>query len=93
MRRLGLVVSTCIWAVIIAVTSGCALSGTTGDYVELRGTPKGMTAFADMTNGLIRTGKESPERPSEFFAHRGTQEREQTARKGQAIGFWQRLVN
>ena len=91
--RLGLVLGTIIWVAIIATTSGCALSGTTGDYVELRGTPKGMQAFGDLTNGLIRTGKESPDKPSEFFAHRGTQEREQTARKAQAIGFWQRLVN
>lgn len=73
--------------------SGCAVSGTSGDYVQLQGTPKGVQAFADLTNGMIRTGKESPDKPSEFFAHRGTQEREETSRKAQAVGFWQRLID
>ena len=91
--RVGLIVSAVIWGGILAFTSGCSISGTGGDYVQLQGTPKGMQAFADMTNGLIRTGRENPDKPSEFFAHRGTQEREITNRKSQAVGFWQRLVN
>lgn len=72
---------------------GCSLGAEYGDRVTLSGTPKGIQAFSDMTNGLIRTGKESPEQPSEFFAHRRTQENQETARKGQAVGFWQRLTN
>lgn len=91
--KTGIIVSSLLWLGVAVAASGCAVSGTTGDYVELRGTPRGVEAFADMTNGLIRTGKESPERNSEYFAHRGTQERELTARKGQAVGFWQKLVN
>lgn len=57
------------------------------------GTPEGIKALGDSLNGAIRTGKESPESNSEYFAHRGTQEKEHTARKGQAQGFWQRLAN
>lgn len=72
------------------IVTGCAASGAMGDHVTLTGTPAGMQAFADMTNGLIRTGKESAEQPSEFFAHRATQEKLETQR--QATGFWQKLV-
>lgn len=67
----------------------CSVGGSAGDHITLTGTPAGMQAFADMTNGLIRTGKESPEQSSEFFAHRKTQE----TRRGQPVGFWQRLVD
>ena len=91
--RVGLIVSVVFWGAVVMFNTGCAISGTGGDYVQLQGTPKGMQAFADLTNGMIRTGKESPDKPSEFFAHRGTQEREITNRKAQAVGFWQRLIN
>lgn len=76
---------------VAVYASGCSAATSAGDHVTLTGTPAGMQAFADMTNGLIRTGKESPEQPSEFFAHRKTQETHETQRHAQ--GFWQRLTN
>lgn len=77
---------------VVAVTSGCSMAASGGDYVTLTGTPKGIQAFSDLSNGMIRTGKESPDRPSEYFAHRGTQVREKTSRCNQAVGFWQKIA-
>lgn len=74
---------------ILAASIWYALTG----CVAIAGTPEGVKAASDALNGVVRTGKESPEQASEYFAHRGTQEREVTARKAQAIGFWQRLTN
>lgn len=85
----GVMVGVTILALAIALT-GCGAAVSSGDHITLTGTPEGMRAFADLSNGLIRTGKESAEQPSEFFAHRATQERESTARGAQ--GFWQKLV-
>ena len=76
---------------VLAVTSGCSMAASGGDYVTLTGTPKGIQAFSDLSNGMIRTGKESAERPSEYFAHRGTQEKEHSSRCAQAVGFWQKI--
>lgn len=94
--RAGIIGSVVLWALIgwgVSASIGCSAVNSAGDHVTLTGTPKGIQAFADLSNGLIRTGKEASEQPSEFFAHRATQEREHTARKGQAVGFWQKLVN
>lgn len=71
--------------------SACSAATSAGDHITLTGTPAGMQAFADMTNGLIRTGKESAEQNSEYFASRGKQEQEITKRE--ATGFWQKLVS
>lgn len=91
--KIGLAIFTACWVSLGAMLSGCAVSGSTGDHVTLTGTPKGIQAFSDLTNGMIRTGKESRDKPSEYFAHRRTQEVEETSRKSQAVGFWQKLVN
>jgi hypothetical protein len=77
--------------VLMVSMSACSFAGNAGDHVTLQGTPKGMMAFGDFLNGAVRTGKESPERPSEYFAHRNTQETHETQRHAQ--GFWQKLVN
>lgn len=82
-----------ILALYLLAVSACSVNGSSGDRILIDATPKGMQAFADMTNGLIRTGKESPEQSSEFFAHRNTQEKQETDRHNNAIGFWQKLVN
>jgi len=87
---LGAVIALVIVSIFLC---NCGMIADTGDRVTLTGTPKGIQAFADMTNGLIRTGKEPTTQPSEFFAHRKAQEVEETARKAQATGFWDRLVN
>lgn len=71
--------------------SACSIGGSAGDHVTLTGTPAGMMAFSDFVSGSIRTGKESPDRPSEYFEHRKTQEVHKTQRHAQ--GFWQKLVN
>jgi len=74
-------------------SSGCAgLHATTGDQMTFTGTPKAIQAYADYQNGLIRTAKESAKKPSEYFAHRGTQEKETSSRKASAVGFWQKLL-
>jgi hypothetical protein len=75
---------------LLMSVSACSFAGNAGDYVTLQGTPKGMQAFGDFLNGAVRTGKESPDRPSEYFAHRNTQEAHDTQRHAQ--GFWQKLV-
>lgn len=93
---IGLIISVGFYLCLIAWAMGimgCAVMGETGDRVTVTGTPKGIRAFSDMTNGWIRTGKESPEQPSEYYAHRKNQMNNETAQKGQAVGFWQRLTN
>jgi hypothetical protein len=80
-----------LMSLVLVVVSGCSMAASSGDYVTLTGTPKGIQSFSDLTNGMIRTGKESAERPSEYFAHRGTQEKEHTSRCAQAVGFWQKV--
>lgn len=77
--------------VVVSMLSACSFAGNAGDHVTLTGTPKGMMAFGDFLNGAVRTGKESPDKPSEYFAHRNTQEAHETQRHAQ--GFWQKLVN
>lgn len=64
-----------------------------GDRMTFTGTPKAIQAYADYQNGMIRTVQEQGKKPSTYFAHRATQETEATARKAQAIGFWQRAVS
>lgn len=70
--------------------SACSAATSAGDHITLTGTPAGMQAFADMTNGLIRTGKESAEQPSEYMAYRKQENAEITKRE--ATGFWQKIA-
>ena len=67
----------------------CGMSACAG----VIGTPEGIKALGDSLNGAIRTGKESPEAASEYFAHRKNEFSAKTEQKAQAVGFWQRLVN
>lgn len=76
---------------VLAVTSGCSVASSTGDHFTMTGTPKGIKAFSDYQNGIIRTAKESRNQSSEYFAHRGTEEKEHTNRCASAVGFWEKI--
>lgn len=81
-----------ITVVLITVAgTGCSLGASAGDHITLTGTPAGMNAFGDFLNGAVRTGKESPKQPSEYFQHRSNEMQQETARHAQ--GFWQKLSN
>lgn len=77
--------------VVVLSCSACSMASSAGDHITLTGTPAGMQAFADFTNGIIRTGKESADKPSEYFATREKQDVQETSR--QSMGFWQKLVS
>lgn len=79
-----------VLAALASCITGCGAVMDAGDRVTLSGTPAGIQAFSDLSNGLIRTGKESRQQPSEYFAHRATQEQQETVRASK--GFWQKLV-
>lgn len=48
--------------------------------IAILATPEGMKTYSDMQNGLVTNGKSTPDKATEYFAARNTQETEQTKR-------------
>lgn len=67
--------------VTVGAISGCGLTAHTGEHFEMAGTPEGIRAFSDTLVGSMKTAKESPNAPSQYFRHRNSYEREVTARE------------
>lgn len=64
---------------VLLITIAINLSACSGG-IAIIGTPEGMRAYSDMQNGLVTNGKSSPDKPTEYFASRNTQELEETKR-------------
>ncbi len=64
----------------ILLLSGCGAVMTTGDHASLSGSPEGIRAMLDGMNGLITSGKASPDRTTDYAIMRGEHERERTKR-------------
>ena len=74
-------VFTTLAIVSVVSCTGCFRASLSSQDFNLSGSAEGIRAYNDGVIGMARTAKESPERPSEYMAARGTQEKEITKRE------------
>lgn len=85
-----------------AVTTGCSALGSdhTGPYDEgyfsMQGDARGLRTFADAMNGLVVTGKASPDKDTAYHYNRRAEDTEITKRafverNPAPQGLWQKL--
>ena len=84
-----------IGLVAVAALSGCVLpGGVIGNGFTMSGTPEGMRAYFDGTNGLVTNARtQDPEGNSAHWQMRAVQEQEQTKRKCSNCGFLGKLFS
>ena len=75
----------------LILLSGCGAVMTSGDHASLSGSPDGIRAMLDGMNGLITSGKASPDRTTDYAIMRAEHERERTKR-AMTPGFLQGIV-
>ena len=81
---------------LIGVTAltGCSIGGVAGDGFQMSGSPEGIRAYFDGTNGLITNARtQDPEGNSAHWQMRAVQEQEQTKRKCSNCGFLGKLFS
>lgn len=76
---------------LMIVLSGCSGMSTMNQDFVMAGTPEGIRAYNDGIIGTAKTAKESPDADNKYFAHRGQEEAENTARVKQ-VSFWGKLA-
>lgn len=77
--------------VVMMFLTGCSGMSTMNQDFVMAGSPEGIRAYNDGIIGTAKTAKESPDADSKYFAHRGQEEAENTARVKQ-VSFWGKLA-
>lgn len=81
-----------ILSALFAFSTGCGLTAHSGEHFQMSGSPEGIRAFGDTLIGAVKTGKEGPDAPNQYFISRERYEAQETVRKT-SPGLFQRLFS